>query len=95
MKGLTIGDEARVAEAKEWLKQGMKPKEVEAALKELGYNKYHIAFILEEATGKKLVPAKPVIDLLPGLLRKLVLVVAIAVVLAVLAWVYFKGWTLW
>ncbi len=95
MKELSVGDEQRITEIKTWIKSGMTIPEVKEELADLGYNNYHIAFILEKATGKKLVPKKPVINNMKEFVRLTKILVIVTIVLAVLAWMYFGGWKLW
>ena len=89
VKELAVGDDDNVAEVKSWLKKGMKPAEAERQLRELGFNEYHIASLLEEATGRKLVPGKPIVDTMKGLTLRIAGIVIMAVVLAVAVWWYF------
>ena len=89
MKELTVGDDDNVAEIKGWLKKGMKASEAERRLRELGFNSYHISVLLEEATGRKLVPGKPVVDTMRGLMLRVAGVIIMALVAAAVVWWYF------
>ena len=87
MKELAYGDTERVAEVRAWLKHGMKVSEVKAKLESLGYNDYHAAFLLEEATGKSYVPAKPIVIIDTTRIKFMLMAAAVAV-LVFIGWWY-------
>ena len=88
MKELAYGDTERVQEIKKWLKQGKKVPEIRKTLVGLGYSSYHIAILLEGATGKAYVPPKPVV-IIDTTKIKFIIIVGIGVALLALGWWFF------
>ena len=90
MEELSAGDTKRVEEIKAWMKKGMKVPQVRKRLEELGYNDYHIAFLLEKATGQKFVPPKPVVIISQRRLKLIGEAVAALAVIGVVAWLILR-----
>ncbi len=90
MEELSPGDAKRVAEIKAWVKKGMKIAQIQKRLEGLGYNDYHIAFLLEEATGKKLVPPKPVVIISQRRLKIIGEIVALLLAAGAVAWLILR-----
>ncbi|MFC2174500.1 hypothetical protein ACFLQ2_01390 [archaeon] len=88
MEEVAYGDSERVKEVKAWLKKGMKIAEVREKLEKFGYSSYHVAFLLEEATGKSFVPAKPIVLIDTTKVKAVVIIAVVAVIAFVLVtWV--------
>ena len=89
MDELSAGDIKRIAEIKGWLKKGMKIAAIRKKLEGLGYNDYHISFLLEGATGRKFVPPKPKVIISQRKLKLLGEAVAILAVVVLIVWLVF------
>jgi len=86
---LSMGDSRRIKEVKAWLKKGMKIPQIRKKLEKLGYNEYHIAFLLEEATGQKFVPPKPRVIISQRRLKIIGEAVALLLLVGIVVWLLF------
>jgi len=91
MNEIAFGDENRIAEVKAWLKKGMSIADVRKKLEVLGFNEYHVAVLLEAATGKSFVPKKPMVIIDTGRIKVIGVLLVMAVVAAVLVKVFLLG----
>ncbi len=90
MEGVSGGDEAKIEEIRAWLKSGMKIADVRDELEGLGYNGYHISFLLEEATGQKFLPPKPQVFIDTTKIRAGMLLVTLIALGAVVWWYFLR-----
>ena len=90
MEELSDGDAERIVEIRAWLKSGMKIADVRDELDGLGYNGYHISFLLEQATGQKFLPPKPQVFIDTTKIRVGMFLVTLITLLAVIWWYFLR-----
>ena len=90
MNRISGGDTEKIEEIQAWLKSGMKITDVRDELVELGYNDYHISFLLEEATGQKFLPPKPQVFIDTTKIRVGMFLVTLITLGAVIWWYFLR-----